>query len=147
MLNQLPEDELVHDRLRTMEHETLDDAFQDVGPPEAFDNSVPPARENPLYSMGFVPNVQQGQTEEQLLCQVALQNDDPVIMTMPSVHGTSLSEHAGLHIAIDAFPTLFPTGKADFNANRENNVDMKEWAAHLMRMKGGHFARHPCFRY
>lgn len=147
VLNQLPEDELVHDRLRTMEHETLDDAFQDVGPPEASDNSVPPSRENPLYSMGFVPNVQQGQTEEQLLRQVALQSDDPVIMTMPSVHGTPLSEHAGLHVAIDAFPTLFPTGKADFNANRENNVDMKEWAAHLMRLKGGRFARHPRFRY
>src|ERR1700691_1974841 len=82
-----------------MEHETLDDAFQDVGPPEASDYSVPPSRENPVYSMGFVPNVQQGQTEEELLCQVALQSDDPVIMTMPSVHGTPINEHAGLQIA------------------------------------------------
>ena len=145
MLHQLPVDGLVHERLRTMENETIDDAFQDVGPPEASDDS-PPSAPNPVYSMGFVPNVQQGQTEEEILCQAALQNDGPVIMTMPSVHGTPISEYAGLQIAIDTFPTLFPTGEADYNANRDHTVDMKEWAAHLLCLKGGRFARHPRFR-
>ena len=147
VLNQLPEDGLVHERLRTVEHESLDDAFQDVGPPEAVDNSAPPPTQNPVYSMGFVPNVQQRQTEEELLRQVALQSNDPVIISMPSVRGTPVSEYAGHQIAIDAFPTLFPTGVADFNASRDHNVDMKEWAAHLLRLKGGRFTRHPRFRY
>ena len=146
VLHQLPVDGLVHERLRTMENEIIDDAFQDVGPPEASDDS-PPSAQNPVYSMGFVPNVQQGQTEKEILRQAALQNDGPVIMTMPSVHGTPISEYAGLQIAIDAFPTLFPTGEADYNANCDHAVDMKEWAAHLLCLKGGHFARHPHFRY
>jgi hypothetical protein len=85
VLNQLPENGLVHERLRTVEHESLDDAFQDVGPPEAVHNSAPPPTQNPVYSMGFVPNVQQRQTEEELLRQVALQSNDPVIISMPSV--------------------------------------------------------------
>jgi len=87
VLHQLPVDGFVHERLKTMENETIDDAFQDVGPPETSDD-CPPSAQNPVYSMGFVPNVQQGQTEEEILRQAALQNDGPVIMTMPSVHGT-----------------------------------------------------------
>ena len=128
-----------------MEHDTLEDAFQDVGPPEASDDSASSSAQNPMYSMGFVPNMQQGQTEEEILRQAALQSDEPVIMSMPSVHGTPINEHAGVQIAIDAFPTLFPTGEADYNANREHAVDMKEWAVHLLRLKGGRFARHPHF--
>lgn len=42
---------------------------------------------------------------------------------------------------------MFPTGEADFAADRGEKVDMKEWAAHLLRLKGGHFAKHPQFRY
>ena len=66
---------------------------------------------------------------------------------MPSVHGTPISEYSGHPIAIDAFPTLFPTGEADFETNCALKVDRKEWAVHLLCLKGGHFAKHPRFRY
>lgn len=68
-------------------------------------------------------------------------------MTMPSICGTPVSEYGGHQIAIDAFPSLFPNGEADINTPHDIKVDMKEWAAHLLCLKGGHFARHPCFCY
>jgi hypothetical protein len=88
-----------------------------------------------------------GQTEIEQLHAAAFHDDTPVILTMPAVHGTAINEHAGHPIAIDAFPSLFPTGKADFSAVRETEVTMAEWAAHLMRYEDGRFARHPRFRY
>ncbi|KAF8237063.1 hypothetical protein L208DRAFT_1249417, partial [Tricholoma matsutake] len=40
-------------------------------------------------------------------------------------------------------PTLFCTGKADIIETQNIEVSMEEWAAHLIRLEGGHFARHP----
>ena len=127
-----------------MENEQMDDAFLNTGPPEA-SHDGDAQQPNPLFSAGFVPNLQDRQTEEDHLRQAALQADDPVILTMPSMCGTPISEHSGHKIAIDAFPTLFPTGKADIAAEHDEDVDMKDWASHLMKLKGGHFARHPRF--
>src|ERR1700683_3011309 len=107
-----------------MENEQMDDAFLNTGPPEAShdgDSQQP----NPLFSAGFVPNLQDRQTGKDHLRQAALQTDDPVILTMPSMCGTPISEHSGHKIAIDAFPTLFPTGKADIAAERDEDMDMK----------------------
>jgi hypothetical protein len=66
---------------------------------------------------------------------------------MPAVRSTPIPENGVYQIAIDAFPTLFPTGKADFNAPRGQKMSMEEWAAHLMHYEDGRFARHPRFRY
>jgi len=145
-LDQLPVDGLVHDRLRTMENEQMDDAFLNTGPPEA-SHDGDAQQPDPLFSASFVPNLQDRQTEEDHLRQAALQPDGPVILTMPSMRGTPINEHSGHHIAIDAFPTLFPTGKADIAAERDEKIEMKDWASHLMKLKGGRFARHPQFRY
>ena len=79
--------------------------------------------------------MQDRMTEEDHLRQAALQGDEPVILTMPSMHGTPISEHAGHHIAIDAFPTLFPTVKADIAAEHDEKVEMKDWASHLMKFR------------
>ncbi|KIM91794.1 hypothetical protein PILCRDRAFT_58064 [Piloderma croceum F 1598] len=145
-LNQLPVDGLVHDRLRTMENEQMEDAFLNTGPPEA-SHDAEANQLDPMYSAGFVPNLQDCQTEEDHLRQAALQENDPVILTMPSMRGIPINEHSGHHIAIDAFPTLFPTGVADIAAERDAKVEMKDWALHLIKLKGGCFARHPRFRY
>lgn len=145
-LQQLPVDGSVHEQLRNVESGTLDDAFQDVGPPEA-DTPASGQQVDPIYSAGFVPNMQNGQTEEDLLRQAALNSGESVVLTMPSVHGTPISEYEKCRIAIDAFPSLFPTGKADIKEDRETTVDMKDWALHLLKLKGGRFARHPHFRY
>src|SRR6202044_1429744 len=73
-LDQLPVDGLVHDRLRTMENEQMEDAFLNTGPLEATDGEA--KEPNPLFSAGFVPNMQNRLTEEEHLCQAALQDDE-----------------------------------------------------------------------
>jgi hypothetical protein len=79
-LDQLPVDGLVHDRLRTMENEQMEDAFLNTGPPEASHDGDAQQQE-PLFSAGFISNLQDRQTEEDHLHQAALQGDDPVILT------------------------------------------------------------------
>ena len=74
-LDQLPVDGLVHDRLRTMENEQMDDAFLSTGPPEA-SHDGDAQQPDPLFSAGFVPNLQDWQTEEDHLRQAVLQPDD-----------------------------------------------------------------------
>jgi len=56
-INQLPENDLVHDRLCNIESQYMDDVFQDVGPPETSDGTSV-EQNDPLYSAGFVPNMQ-----------------------------------------------------------------------------------------
>src|SRR6202050_3699766 len=121
----------------------MEDAFLNTGPPEAIDEEA--QEPNHLFSAGFVPNMQKRLTEEEHLCQAALQGDEPFILTMLSMCGTPISEHSGHQIAIDAFPTLFPTGEADAVAKHDDCYEMNEWALHLMKLKGGCFARHPRF--
>jgi len=41
-----------------------------------------------------------------------------------------ISEHSGHQIAIDAFPTLFPTGEADAIAERDYPVEMNGMTGH-----------------
>lgn len=143
-LQQLPLDGSVHEQLCNVESGTLDDAFQDVGLPEA-DTPASGQQADPIYSARFVPTMQNGQTEKDLLHQAALNSGESVVLTMPSVHGTPISEYEKHHIAIDAFPSLFPTGKADHKEDQDTAVDMKDWALHLLKLKGGRFAKHPHF--
>ncbi|KAJ7302069.1 hypothetical protein DFH08DRAFT_723543 [Mycena albidolilacea] len=143
-LSQLPLDSSVHGHLRTVETQNLSEPNQDLGPPQ---EGLNPGDEAPLFTRGFVPNVSTRQTEIEQLHAAAFHNETPIIITMPLVHGTPLNEHAGHTIAIDAFPSLFPTGKADYNALRDIEVSMIEWAAHLMWFKDGRFAQHPRFCY
>ena len=46
-----------------------------------------------------------------------------------------------------AFPTLFPTGEADFLAPRQQSVTVGMYFKHLMMYGEGRFAKHPRFRY
>ena len=146
LLEQLPEDGLVHHRMRNIENQGIDDAFLDQGPPEDAGIDGAQAHE-PVFTGGFVPNMTTRTTELDQLCATALNNDDPIILTMPNIRGTPINEYSGHKIAIDAFPTLFPTGQADFNMSHTHNVKMQEWASHLIRIEGGRFAQHPRFRY
>ena len=61
------------------------------------------------------------------------------------MRGTPISKYSGHAIAIHAFPSLFPTGQADFTATQDKEVTMTEWAAHLLQFQDGRFARHPQF--
>jgi len=63
-------------------------------------------------------------------------------------HGnTPLNEfHSEGYITL-AFPTLFPTGAADFTAQRMRLVTLGYYLKHLMMYSDGRFARDPRFRY
>ena len=115
----------------------------DAGPPEADDGNLQDQGER-LYSRGFVPNLQDGLTELEHLQQAAA-NIGPYVLTMSEIQGTPISEYSDHRIAIGAFPTLFTSGKADYNALREIKVTMEEWAGHLLHLEGKRFSEHPRF--
>jgi ATP-dependent DNA helicase PIF1 len=46
-----------------------------------------------------------------------------------------------------AFPTLYPTGQADYNTPRLRNVSLQDYAGHLLCWHDGRFGRHPRWRF
>jgi hypothetical protein len=168
-LASLPEDDSVYSRLRTIETEEYEDRFmQETGPAEdnepAGPANLPQEAPDSMFSAGFVPNVRIDASEMEQLrqavnnptsmqplgdnpLQYAFPEDSPIILSLPVVRGTPVSEHRGTSIDIDAFPTLFPNGKGSFQSVREAPVTLQEWAGHLIRLDGGRFAQHPRFRY
>src|SRR5882672_8632084 len=123
-IQQLPKDGLVHDQLLNLTTSEIDeeDTEEDQGPPE--DGGQPATN---LHSNGFVPDLHITTHEIDQLQNAAHGPPDIPALTMPVVHGTPLSEH-GSNIAINAFPTLFPTGKGGFDEPRQHKVSEKDWA-------------------
>ena len=140
-IQQLPEDGFVHEQLLNLTNSEID-SEEDQGPPEDGDNQ-PPAN---IHSDGFVPDLHISTQEIDQLRNVAALPPDVQVLSMPVVHGTPLSEY-GSNIAINAFPTLFPTGRGGFDEPRQHKVSEKDWANYLLQLRGGRFARHPRFRY
>ncbi len=58
-----------------------------------------------------------------------------------------LPEHTTNFFFTMAFPTLFPTGMADFRMNRPQTCSMADWADHLLWYEDGRFARHQYFKF
>lgn len=46
-----------------------------------------------------------------------------------------------------AFPTLYATGRADFNSPRLRSVSLSDYARHLLCYHDGRFGRHPRWRF
>ena len=138
-IQQLPEDGLVHDQLLNITTSEID-SEEDQGPPEDSDNQSA----TNLHSNGFVPDLHIGAHEIDQLRNIARPPPDVQVLTMPVVRGTPLSEY-GSNIAINAFPTLFPTGRGGFDEPRQYKVSEKDWANYLLQLHGGWFARHPRF--
>jgi len=130
-IQQLPEDGLVHDQLLNLTTSEID-SEEDQGPVEDGDNQ-PPAN---LHSDGFVPDLHIATHEIDQLQNAAHAPPDVQVLTMPVVHGTPLSEY-GSNIAINAFPTLFPTGGGGFDEPRQHKVTEKDWANYLLQLRGG----------
>jgi ATP-dependent DNA helicase PIF1 len=98
-----------------------------------------------LTSAGFVPDLRAVPSEAEQLAAAA--SIEPPVLEAPFIRSTPISEFSGFQIAINAFPTLFPTGAADFNAIRRTKVTELEWAGHMLRYNGDRFAQHPTFRF
>lgn len=144
-LEDLPEDGSVHDRLRSLSVDEIDSGrFEEEGPPSGDDEDE---NNDHLFSNGFVPNVTTSASEQQQLRMALNGIPDGGILIMPSIDNAALNEWDHQRIAIQAFPSLFPTGKADLNEPRQTKISPIDWANHLMRYEDGCFARHPRFRY
>jgi ATP-dependent DNA helicase PIF1 len=97
----------------------------------------------------MVPNLNITTTEADMLLEsISGQAPLPPGLPAPSIRSTPLDEAAGKdRIFAMAFPTLYPTGRADFNSARERKVDLNDYARHLMCYHDGRFGRHPRWRF
>jgi ATP-dependent DNA helicase PIF1 len=103
----------------------------------------------PPNSQSMVPNLNITTTEVDLILnEISGQNPIPPGLPAPSIRSTPIDEAAGKdRIFAMAFPTLYPTGLADFNAPRLRKVDLNDYARHLMCFSDGRFGRHPRWRF
>ena len=97
----------------------------------------------------MVPNLNITTTEVDLIFQeITGQKPSPPSLPAPSIRQTPIDEASGKdRIFAMAFPTLYPTGQADFNTPRLRKVDLNDYAQHLMRFHDGRFGRHPRWRF
>ena len=142
-LQELPEDGDVSASVMSMVDVTL---TADTQPP------VPESPEDlpPPNTQATVPDTHATTTElEQMLNEIAgLREAAPDYIPAPSIRSTPIDEAAGKdRIFAMAFPTLYPTGRAEFNSPRQRTVTLKEYARHLLCYRDGRFGRHPRWRF
>jgi hypothetical protein len=97
----------------------------------------------------MVPNLNITTTEvDQILQEISSRGPEPPSLPAPSIRQTPIDEASGRdRIFAMAFPTLYLTGRADFNASRSRKVDLDDYAQHLMCFHDGRFGRHPRWRF
>ena len=115
-------------------------------------NNVPSALPNPSHQQltegEEVQQTVQGQLHRQLSASCSSNiNNSPPIVSWPSTGPTPVNEFRTEGYFTCAFPTLFPTGAADFSAPRPRTVTIGNYFKHLMMFHDGRFAKHPRFRY
>jgi hypothetical protein len=97
----------------------------------------------------MVPNLQNNSTEVDIIIN-EITGRVPVSsgLYFPSIRKTPIDEAAGgERIFAMAFSTLYPTGKADFNACRLRKVDLTDYARHLLCFWDGRFGRYPRWKF
>ena len=99
----------------------------------------------------FIPSVARRMTEQETVRQSVQDRQSGHSTATPTVAwppcGNPINEFTTEGYISCAFPTLFPTGAADFVAPRQCAVTAGYYFKHLMLYHDGHFARHPRFRY
>ena len=96
----------------------------------------------------FVPMPVRGRTEQQTIRQTIQQPPcAPPTVSWPSTCATPVNEFNTEGYISCAFPTLFPTGAADFLSPRLSTVTVGNYFKHFLLYHDGRFAKHPRFRY
>ena len=102
----------------------------------------------------FVPVATWSMTEQEAVQQSVQQrqSDHPSAaptstVLWPSSGGSPINKFTTEGYFTCAFPTLFPTGAADFLGQRHNQVTTGNYFKHLMMYEDGRFAKHPRFRF
>jgi ATP-dependent DNA helicase PIF1 len=103
----------------------------------------------PPNTQSMVPNLDITVTEVDLILQeISGQQPLPLGLPAPSIRQTPIDEASGKdRVFAMAFPTLYPTGQADFNTPRPRKVGLNDYAQHLMRFHDGRFGQHPRWRF
>jgi ATP-dependent DNA helicase PIF1 len=102
--------------------------------------------DEPAYTSA-IPDLAPDLTEFETL-QQQIRGRDRVSLTLGTIRHTPIDEFTrDVPLLSLAFPTLFPTGAADFALPRQRKVDYLTYVRHLMCYKDGRFAQHSRFRY
>jgi hypothetical protein len=133
-------------------HSVSFESMEDItGSPETQDEDEDPYDTN--LSGSFVPSTTQRMTEQETVRQSVQERQShqrqvpPPTVSWPPSGSTPINEFNTEGYMSCAFPTLFPTGAADFLAPRPVGVTIGNYLKHLMKYEDGRFARHPRFRY
>ena len=113
-----------------------------------------PTQENDPFNahlpQSFVPVAARSMTEQETIRESVLQRQanqptsNQSTLMWPAIGGTPINEFTTEGYISCAFPTLFPTGAADFLGQRQHQVT---YFKHLMLYDDGRFAKHPRFRF
>ena len=131
---------------------TLNSTDEDTGSASTLDEDEDPY--NTHLSGSFVPSTTQRMTEQETVRHTVQERQSlrqpaaapPTVPWSPS-SSTPINEFNTEGYMSCAFPTLFPTGAADFLAPRPLAVTIGNYLKHMMLFEDGRFARHPRFRY
>ena len=151
-LSALPEDSDVSSSFQVMTEDT--DELQADSHDEDDVRMDEPAPDGPGSGVNadthsMIPNLNITDTElELLLSQLQSSAPRPSGLPAPTVQSTPIDEASGRErLFTMAFPTLYPTGRADFNEGRIRNVSLGDYAYHLIRFHDGRFGEHPRWRF
>jgi hypothetical protein len=133
----LPADDDISSSFLSIVDESIAEGTQVTGFPVAAD--FPPPN-----SQSMVPNLNVSTTEADILmASLSGRAPLPLGLPAPSIRSTPLDEAVGRErIFAMAFPTLYPTGRADFNSARERKVGFSDYIRHLIRYWDGRFGGH-----
>jgi len=98
----------------------------------------------------FVPIVARKMTENESIkksINERLSNSSNHTIPWPNGINNTISEFKTEGYMSMAFPTLFPTGEAEFLAPRQRSVTIGNYFKHLLRYGKGQFMKHSRFRY
>ena len=139
-LAQLPEDGNLRD-LRSITIESLNSVEQQNSDESTYEAQL---------SQSFVPNAARLATEQETVRQsIQHRHTGATTSTLmwPTIGGTPINEFNTEGYMSLAFPTLFPTGAADFLGRRCTQVTLGNYFKHLLMYEDGRFASHPRFRF
>ena len=118
-------------------------------PPDATPESSDPYDAH--LAQSFVPIATCSMTEQEAVRHSVHQRQScsPTHATLmwPTIGGTPINEFTTEGYFSCAFPTLFPTGAADFSGRRQNQVTIGNYFKHLMMYDDSRFSKHPRFRF
>ena len=140
VLAQLPEDGNLRD-LRSITIESLNSVEQQNSDESTYEAQL---------SQSFVPNAACLATEQETVRQsIQHRHTGATTSTLmwPTIGGTPINEFNTEGYMSLAFPTLFPTGAADYLGRRCTQVTLGNYFKHLLMYEDGRFASHPRFRF